>query len=83
MYVTRWSWSYAVRTASVGAISATSGPSGGFCMWAPGVGIDVGHNNKPRFFVSLPLIVGYHFSEDASERMRKCRTLFGWLSPVL
>jgi hypothetical protein len=80
--VTRCSWSYGVRTGSVGAVSATSGSSGGLCIGAPGR-VDVGHNNKPRFSVSLPLIVGYYFSEDASERMRKCRTLFGWLSPVL
>jgi hypothetical protein len=51
-------------------------------LGAPGR-VDVGHNNKPRFFVSLPLIAGYCFGEDASERMRKCQTLFGWLLPVL
>lgn len=51
--MTRCSWSYGVRTGSVGAVSATSGSSGGLCIGAPGR-VDAGQNNKPRLLVSLP-----------------------------
>ena len=80
--MTRCTWSYGVRTGSVGAAIGNVWIERRLCIGVPGR-VDVGRNNKPRFSVSLPLIVGYYFSDDASERMRKCRTLFGWLSPVL